>query len=255
MSGFFDLQNNELTIPKMLKRVKNIDFTINGTIYKTTNNINRKIYIGYHTKNDSKYLGSGKYFRNTLKKYGNKNFTKIIIDNANNIEDLRKKEIFWIDFYDARNPKIGYNISKGGDGFNPGENHMYGVRRGENHPNYGKTGENSSMWGKKHNDKTKQLMSLKSKGKNNSMYGKKGKDCPNFGKPKSKKHKIKLSLSHKGKISPMKGKHHSEKTKKKISDGHKGKHRSKEIKEKISASMKEYRRKLKEKQNNEKEQK
>jgi len=37
-------------------------------IYKTTNNINGKIYIGRSGKRDSKYLGSGKFFLRSLKK-------------------------------------------------------------------------------------------------------------------------------------------------------------------------------------------
>jgi hypothetical protein len=248
------IQINDEFVPILIRRIRPIPkFLINGEIYKTTNNINGKIYIGYHTKKDSKYLGSGKHFRNAIKKYGKNNFTRIIIDYADNIEDLRIKEIFWIDFYDARNPEIGYNISKGGDGFNPGENHMYGNMSGENHPNYGKTGEASSMWGRKHSEETKQLMSIRATGKGNSMYGKKGENCPNYGKPKSDNHKRKIGDAHRGKVGPRKGSHQSEESKRKIRDGHIGRKQSEEVKERISKSMKEYREKLKEKQNKEKE--
>ena len=41
-------------------------------IYKTTNLINSKYYIGMHSTSNLKdgYLGSGKYLRSSIKKYG-----------------------------------------------------------------------------------------------------------------------------------------------------------------------------------------
>lgn len=49
------------------------------TIYKITNLINGKIYIGRHAslKEEDDYFGSGgKHFQNALKKYGQENFKK-----------------------------------------------------------------------------------------------------------------------------------------------------------------------------------
>ena len=39
-------------------------------IYKTTNLINGKFYIGKDSKNDPNYLGSGKILKKAFKKYG-----------------------------------------------------------------------------------------------------------------------------------------------------------------------------------------
>ena len=39
-------------------------------IYKTTNMINGKIYIGQDIKNNPKYLGSGKILKLSIRKYG-----------------------------------------------------------------------------------------------------------------------------------------------------------------------------------------
>jgi hypothetical protein len=85
-------------------------------IYKITNCVNSKIYIGKDTTSNPNYYGSGVILNNAIKKYGIENFTKHIIDTAETKEELSVKEKYWISFYDSTNKKIGYNISKGGDG-------------------------------------------------------------------------------------------------------------------------------------------
>ena len=93
-------------------------------IYKTTNLINKKIYIGqkiYRKKDDNWYLGSGIVLNKAIKKYGRENFIKEIIECCETKKDLNEKEKYWIKFYDSTNRNIGYNISEGGDGGNLGE--------------------------------------------------------------------------------------------------------------------------------------
>ena len=190
---------------------------IRRIIYKTTNNINGKIYIGRSGKGDSKYLGSGKYLLHALNKYGKQNFKRVVIDNADNRKELCEKEIFWINFYDARNPEIGYNIGPGGEGAGSGKDHPhYGVF-GENHPRYGKRYH--------HSKETITRMSLDRRGENINNYGKttseetkqKMRDSL-IGRKLSEEHKqnIKMGLRLSGKNSAHQGKAHSEETKEKM---------------------------------------
>lgn len=84
-------------------------------IYKTTNAVNNKIYIGKANKNDPLYLGSGLKIKSAIKKYGKGNFHKEIIEECeSNVIGLREK--YWIEFYNSTDDNIGYNISSGGEG-------------------------------------------------------------------------------------------------------------------------------------------
>jgi group I intron endonuclease len=85
-------------------------------IYKITNNINGKIYIGKDSRNKKSYMGSGKSIKNAINKYGIENFTKEIIDSANSLDELNEKEKKWISYYNSYIPSVGYNRSLGGEG-------------------------------------------------------------------------------------------------------------------------------------------
>ena len=57
-------------------------------IYKTTNLINSKIYVGQDSKNNYNYLGSGIIIKKAIKKYGKENFKKEIIEYCNDKQKL-----------------------------------------------------------------------------------------------------------------------------------------------------------------------
>ena len=90
-------------------------FIIFGYIYKTTNLINNRIYIGQHKCNffDTNYKGSGKLIRRAFKKYGKDNFCVELIEECNSLESLNEREIFYIEKFNSRNEEIGYNIALG----------------------------------------------------------------------------------------------------------------------------------------------
>lgn len=97
-----------------------------GIIYKITNKINGKFYIGqtknsmerrwsqhkYNAKsNSSKCL----HLENAIRKHDVENFTIEVILKCD-IKDLDSNEIKLINIHCANNPKFGYNICKGGGG-------------------------------------------------------------------------------------------------------------------------------------------
>ena len=80
-------------------------------IYKITNNINGKVYIGQSNNPKRRFNehinGSGsKIVYKAIKKYGKENFSFEIIEGP--IENYNEREEYWISFYDSC--KNGYNI-------------------------------------------------------------------------------------------------------------------------------------------------
>lgn len=181
-------------------------------IYKTTNILNKKIYIGKDVKNDPNYLGSGIYFKNALKKYGKEHFIKEIIeDNICTKELLSEREIYWIEFFQSTNRAIGYNLHFGGQGGN-----LEKFKR-ETHPLKGKKYE--EYYGYEKTVEIKKKKSIASSGENNGMYGKhiteehrKILKEANTGKKRifSEEHRLKIKNSNTGKTA-------TEETKKKMS--------------------------------------
>lgn len=87
-----------------------------GYIYKTTNKLNGKIYVGQHKHEtfDKHYIGSGVLLQEAIERFGADNFTCEIIESCDSLEELNLREMFWIAELQAQNPDIGYNISPGG---------------------------------------------------------------------------------------------------------------------------------------------
>lgn len=254
-------------------------------IYKTTNLINNKFYIGKDKNNNPLYLGSGKILKSAIRKYGIENFKKEILEICNSIKEMNEREIFWIIELSAI--EKGYNIATGGDGGNTIENHPNKLEISkkhsewmlENNPTRGRKkseeeinnwkksygdkykGENSPNYGSKHSEFTKQKMSESRKNYWNDLSDEELKELSR------KISTTKLVKSNKGKNSswtdeqrlkhskfmsennPMTGKTHGDEVKKILSDLNK-KPKSESTKIKISDSLKAYHKKTNKKPNN-----
>lgn len=87
-------------------------------IYKTTNTVNGKIYVGKAENQKQSYLGSGKILKLAIKKYGKNVFVKEILEYCKSRKELNNREIYWINELNATDKSIGYNITIGGTGGN-----------------------------------------------------------------------------------------------------------------------------------------
>lgn len=120
------------------------------SIYKTTNKITNKIYIGFHTTDDKNilsektesggifndgYLGSGKLIKRAIAKYGPENFYQELIGLYDTEEEAKSVEKSMVDL-DFVSREDTYNLSIGGN---------VTILYGENNGFYGKTHTKKSL--------------------------------------------------------------------------------------------------------------
>ena len=89
-------------------------------IYKWTNTLNNKVYIGKSVdiaKRLREYRyevkkGNKRPIISAIQKYGFNNFNFEIIENCDELDNIAilEKEQYWIDYYDSKNPEKGYNL-------------------------------------------------------------------------------------------------------------------------------------------------
>jgi hypothetical protein len=86
-------------------------------VYKITNLINNKLYIGIHSTDNlnDRYFGSGRALKNAIKKYGRKNFKKEILFNFKTRDEALKKEAELVTKEVVENRDF-YNLISGGKG-------------------------------------------------------------------------------------------------------------------------------------------
>jgi hypothetical protein len=174
-------------------------------IYKTTNLLSGKYYIGMHSSDDLEdgYLGSGKRLRYSINKHGAENHVREILEFADSREGLKKREEEIVSLNEiakekCMNLKVGGvgglsgkkhydNFTKAGiENFNKGKEKRHKKMLIEREkPEYRKNMSNSlfeyfennngNFSGKQHTEETKKLMSESKKGigkgDKNSQYG------------------------------------------------------------------------------------
>ena len=152
-------------------------------IYKTTNLINNKIYIGQHYgKLDDSYIGSGTNLKKAINKYGKENFVKEILEICETREELNEAEIKWISYFQTHSSVEIYNLAPGGLGSGDTWGNMSEEER------------------KKRSQKQSEMVS----GKNNYFYGKhlSKEQHPWFGKHHSEESKEKMRQKKIGGLAP-----------------------------------------------------
>ena len=175
------------------------------TVYKVTNQINGKIYVGKHQTNnlDDWYLGSGKNLKRAIEKHGRPNFKKEILFIFDNEQDMNDKEAELVTAeFVAR--KDTYNLCIGGQGgfsyinrnnlkvagFKPGHimedvvcakisetmlnKSLKRSKETRDKLSIAKSGINNPFYGKTHSEKTifKMKGHTRQQGEKNSQYGK-----------------------------------------------------------------------------------
>jgi transcriptional regulator CtsR len=171
-------------------------------IYKTTNLVNKKYYIGMHSTHNMSdgYIGSGKKLWYSIKKYGKENFKCEILEMLPDRNYLKKREKELVNESTIKD-ELCMNLQLGGGGGFINEEHARkcqlagGVAHKEKMKNdksyrdkvidrlseYSKLNHKEgkvnyvTFFGKKHNENTKKLIgeknSINQKGEKNSQFG------------------------------------------------------------------------------------
>ena len=186
-----------------------------GYIYKITNLINQKIYVGQKKASAfvENYWGSGKLIKAAISKYGKENFDREILEWCASKQELDAREIFWISELKSR--EFGYNLTAGGGGAADFKHSEESIRKtvlnrpstaGENNPMFGvhRFGEAAPRYGSHPTEETRAKISQSLR----EYYKKSGGISEETraklqearkGKPKSDAHKKSISNSLKGK--------------------------------------------------------
>lgn len=164
------------------------------TIYKVTNRVNGKIYVGKTAETKEKRWnrhvwfaakGADIYFSNAIRKYGPEAFEIETIAEAETDEWASHLERTWILLLGSAKREIGYNSTYGGEGFSTGDKNPNRInpRKGDQVWNFGKSptpevrtkisisltgllvGEKNPFYGKQHTPEMIRFFSESQKGK------------------------------------------------------------------------------------------
>lgn len=185
-------------------------------VYKLTNKINGKIYIGKSINIPLRLAGHRTDFRGraaikrAIKKYKWENFDVEILFDDQTVDNyaLLALESAFIDYFQATDQKVGYNLclfatDKSGIPMSKRQKNLLSKQRKGKY-----LGENNPFWGKTHNNTTKEKMRQCRIGKKASKQTKEKMSKTRLGKPSGN--------DCNGQNNPMFGKNHSKSTKEKL---------------------------------------
>ena len=178
-------------------------------VYKHTNKINGKIYIGItgdvpenRWANGLRYQANA-HFTNAINKYGWDGFEHDILYTDLSLQEASKIEVELIAKYQSSDREFGYNIALGGIG-SASISDETRKKMSESH-----LGERNHNFGKPKSDEVKKKLSA-----SNKKFRKE--HPPQSGWHHSEESRLKMSQKLKGRKSPLEGKHHKPDTVNKI---------------------------------------
>ena len=185
-------------------------------IYKITNNLNGKVYVGQTTRSLKARWdqhcrpssGSLTAIKSAITKYGKQNFKIQPLEIAETIQQLEELEIYYIKYFNSMAPK-GYNILAGG---NVSNGITLEVRQKMS----------KSQTGKKRSAESIRKQAVSRTGQRLSQETRDKISISNKGQVRSPEIRANISKSHMGLISPKKGIPLSDETKAKMSASKKG---------------------------------
>lgn len=196
-------------------------------VYKHTNKINGKVYIGQTCQKPENRWGNGlnykpcTLFYRAIMKYGWDGFEHTVVEDNLTFEQANALEEKLIKELKSNEPEYGYNLKSGGSNGVPNEEAKRNMK--DNHADY--SGKNHPRYGTHCSEETKNKIR-----ESNKKY--KGENHPFYGRHHSEEAKKKMSESHKKipvsqkaierSIEVNKGRHLTEDHKKAISKANSG---------------------------------
>lgn len=170
-------------------------------VYKHTNKINGKVYIGQTGQKPENrwqegrgYKGSDRFYK-AIQKYGWDNFEHEVLFSHLSQKEAKTLEQKLIQEYNTINPLFGYNLTTGGETTKFSEEAL--KKMSQSHSK-----EKHHMWGKHHSEETKKKIGEANSGENSSWYGRKHTEEEKEkirnalkGKKKSKEHVMKANIT------------------------------------------------------------
>lgn len=159
-------------------------------VYKYTNIINQKVYIGQTSQTLEQRAQKGENYKScpnfykAIQKYGWENFQSEVLEDNLTRQQAHDQEKYYISYYDSTNIDKGYNICLAWNELNQTSINIISDKAKLRYTD--KT--QNPMYGKKHSNKSKQIMRDKKLSSNNPMFKKK----------MSQESKDKIALSHLG---------------------------------------------------------